>query len=169
MTVLVTVKHVRHHNGIVDIVLRHTAAKIDSTCSRGHVDDLGAFFPYRVAFHPTCHSIRSIDVGDAPVRLLRKVQGIEMVRLPDDQECCGFGGTFAVKNPDTSLSMLSDKVRSVWESGAQVLTAVDNSCLLHISGGLHRVEEGMAAEGTDPPPPSVLVMHVAEILASGWS
>jgi L-lactate dehydrogenase complex protein LldE len=132
------------------------------------VDDLGAFFPYRVAFHPTCHSTRSINVGDAPVRLLRRVQGLELVEFPDAQECCGFGGTFAVKNPETSLSMLGDKVRSVWESPAQVLTAVDNSCLLHISGGLHRIEAGAAAEGVDPPRP-FLIMHLAEILASGWS
>jgi L-lactate dehydrogenase complex protein LldE len=133
------------------------------------VDDLGAVFPYRVAYHPTCHSMRSIDVGNAPVRLLRKVQGIELVELPGADECCGFGGTFALKNADTSLAMLGDKVRSVWDSGAQVLTAVDNSCLLHLAGGLHRIEAGAASEGLDPPPPSVLALHVAEILASGWS
>jgi L-lactate dehydrogenase complex protein LldE len=130
-------------------------------------EDLGAFFPYRVTYHPTCHSIRSIDVGDAPLRLLRNVQALELVDLPGADECCGFGGTFAVKNPDLSLSMLADKVRSIWESGAQVVTAVDNSCLLHIAGGLRRIEKGAEAARMDPPPPNVHAVHVAEILASG--
>ena len=118
------------------------------------VVDVGARFPFRVALHPTCHSIRGIDVGDAPVRLLTAVDGLELVDLERAEECCGFGGTFAVKNADTSLAMMEDKLRSVRESGAQVLTAVDNSCLMHLAGGMRR--EGWLGE--------VRVLHLAEIL-----
>jgi L-lactate dehydrogenase complex protein LldE len=134
------------------------------------VVDLGAHFPYRVVFHPTCHSIRSIDVGDAPLRLLRAVRGLEFQTLEGDQECCGFGGTFAVKNPHTSLAMMEDKIRNVAESGAEVLTAVDNSCLLHLAGGMRR--RGLLAEGpVDGSHESrtnggIRIMHLAEILAA---
>lgn len=131
------------------------------------VENVGAFFPRRVALHPTCHSRRGIDVGDAPQRLLRAVEGLELVDLPNAGECCGFGGTFAVKNPDTSMAMLSDKIRDVQNSGAEVLTGVDNSCLMHIAGGMHRLgilrgngRRRGAAEGLQ-------VLHLAEILASG--
>ncbi len=133
------------------------------------VEDVGAHFPHRVTFHPTCHSIRGIHVGDAPLRLLRAVRGLELVELPHALECCGFGGTFAVKNPHTSLAMMEDKLRHVRETGAGVLTAVDNSCLLHLMGGMRR--EGWLGEGEVGSGPGsagkVWVVHLAEILASG--
>jgi L-lactate dehydrogenase complex protein LldE len=135
------------------------------------VEDLGAQFPHRVVFHPTCHSIRSIDVGDAPLRLLRAVQGLELRTLEGAEECCGFGGTFAVKNPHTSLAMMEDKILKVAASGAEVLTAVDNSCLLHLAGGMRRM--GLLAEGPVGADPESLkgtgirVLHLAEILAAG--
>ncbi len=119
------------------------------------VEDLGAVFPHRVALHPTCHSIRGIGVGDAPLRLLRRVHGLELVDLPNARDCCGFGGTFSVKNPHTSLAMLQDKIQDVMESGAEVLTAVDNSCLMHLAGGIHRQRR------------KIRVLHLAEILARG--
>jgi L-lactate dehydrogenase complex protein LldE len=125
------------------------------------VVDLGATFRRRVALHPTCHSRRGIDVGNAPERLLRAVAGLELVDLPNAGECCGFGGTFAVKNPDTSLAMLSDKIMDIRDSGAEVVTAVDNSCLVHVAGGMHRrgLLGGNGRTG-------IQVMHLAEILAS---
>ena len=118
------------------------------------VTDVGAYYPHRVTYHPTCHSLRVLHVGDAPVQLLRAVKGIDLVDLPNARECCGFGGTFAVKNADTSLAMLSDKTRSVLDTGAEVLCAADTSCLMHIGGGLHRHRAGVAT------------VHLAEILAS---
>jgi L-lactate dehydrogenase complex protein LldE len=121
---------------------------------RLRVEDVGAYFPHRVTYHPTCHGLRGLGLGDAPYRLLRAVRGIDLVELPDPLECCGFGGTFAVKNADTSLAMLSDKVRSVLDTGAQFCTAVDNSCLMHIGGALSRQRTGVAT------------VHLAEILAS---
>jgi L-lactate dehydrogenase complex protein LldE len=118
------------------------------------VEDLGASFPHRVTYHPTCHSLRVTKVGDAPLRLLRAVRGLDLVELPDATECCGFGGTFAVKNAETSTAMLADKCRAVVSTGAEVCTAVDASCLLQIGGGLSRRGAG------------VRTMHLAEILAS---
>ena len=117
------------------------------------VVDVGATFPHRVTLHPTCHSLRLLQVGDRPRRLLEAVRGIDLVDLTDATECCGFGGTFAVKNADTSMAMLSDKLRRILDTQAEVCTAADNSCLMHIGGGLRHSRAG------------VRVMHVAEILA----
>jgi len=118
------------------------------------LEDVGAYYPHRVTYHPTCHSLRALRVGDAPLRLLRAVRGIDLVELGDAEECCGFGGTFAVKNADTSMAMLSSKVRSVLDTGAEVCTAGDSSCLMHIGGALSRQRAG------------VRTVHLAEILAS---
>jgi L-lactate dehydrogenase complex protein LldE len=118
------------------------------------VVDVGAFFPHRVTYHPTCHSLRMLRVGDRPLRLLRAVRGIDLVDLPGAEECCGFGGTFAVKNADVSIAMGSDKARHVVETGAEVLVTGDNSCLAHIGGILGRQRSGVRR------------MHLAEILAS---
>jgi L-lactate dehydrogenase complex protein LldE len=118
------------------------------------VTDVGAYFPHRVTYHPTCHSLRMIRVGDRPVQLLRAVRGIDLVELPGAEECCGFGGTFALKNADVSIAMGSDKARNVLDTGAEVLVAGDNSCLAHIGGVLGRQRSG------------VRTMHLAEILAS---
>jgi L-lactate dehydrogenase complex protein LldE len=118
------------------------------------VEDVGASFPHRVAYHPTCHSLRMLRVGDAPLRLLSNVRGLELVRVEREEECCGFGGTFAVKNADTSSAMLADKVQSLRDSRADICVALDNSCLMHIGGALQRAEMG-------PRP-----MHLAEVLAA---
>src|SRR5205085_7991970 len=90
------------------------------------LEDVGAAFPHRVTYHPTCHSLRMLRVGDAPVRLLRAVRGIDLVELPRAEECCGFGGTFAVKNADTSMAMLGDKLRCVLDTRAEFCVAADN-------------------------------------------
>src|SRR5262249_34958167 len=106
-------------------------------------DDVGAYFPHRVTYHPTCHSLRLLKVGDRPLRLLRNVRGIGLVDLPAHDECCGFGGTFSIKNPDVSAAMLADKMEAVIETGAEVLCAGDRSCLMHIGGGLERIRAGV--------------------------
>ena len=118
------------------------------------VEDIGAYYPHRVTYHPTCHSLRMLRVGDAPLRLLKHVKGIDLVELPASEECCGFGGTFAIKNAETSMAMLGDKIRHVRETEAEKCTACDNSCLMHIGGGLSRLRAGV-----EP-------VHLAEILAS---
>jgi L-lactate dehydrogenase complex protein LldE len=118
------------------------------------VTDVGAYFPHTVTYHPTCHSLRMLGVGDRPRRLLEAVRGLRLLELPRAEECCGFGGTFAVKNAETSVAMGSDKARRVRETGAEVLVAGDSSCLMHIGGLLSRQRAG------------VRVMHLAEVLAS---
>ncbi len=121
------------------------------------LEDVGAYYPHRVTYHPTCHSLRLLRAGDRPLRLLRQVRGIDLVELPDAEVCCGFGGTFAVKNADTSTAMLADKMRNVLATRAEVCTAGDSSCLMHIGGGLSRLRSG------------VRTVHLAEILASAES
>jgi L-lactate dehydrogenase complex protein LldE len=121
------------------------------------VTDVGAHYPHRVTYHPTCHSMRMLGVGDKPLRLLRQVSGLQLVELAGAEQCCGFGGTFALKNADTSTAMLADKMRAVLDTSAEVLTAGDSSCLMHIGGGLSRLRVGTRT------------VHLAEILASeGW-
>lgn len=118
------------------------------------VEDVGAAYPHRVTYHPTCHSLRMLGVGDRPLRLLRAVRGIDLVELSRAEECCGFGGTFAVKNAELSVAMGSDKARHVTDTGAEVLVASDSSCLMHIGGLLSRQRAG------------VRVAHLAEVLAA---
>ncbi|WP_026416855.1 (Fe-S)-binding protein [Actinomadura oligospora] len=118
------------------------------------VEDVGAYFPHSVTYHPTCHSLRSLRVGDRPHALLSSVRGLTLLPLGGADECCGFGGTFSLKNPAVSAAMCTDKVRHVLDTGAEVLCAVDNSCLMHIGGTMRRERAG------------VRVMHLAQILAS---
>jgi L-lactate dehydrogenase complex protein LldE len=118
------------------------------------IEDVGAVFPHRVTYHPTCHSLRLLRVGDKPLRLLRSVEGIDLVELADADQCCGFGGTFALKNAETSAAMLADKMTSVLSTGASVCTAGDSSCLMHIGGGLSRLKV------------DTRTVHLAQILAS---
>ena len=118
------------------------------------VEDVRASFTGRVVYHPTCHSLRVTRVGDAPLRLLGRVRGLELADLSGAEDCCGFGGTFALKNADTSTAILTDKCDAIEQSGAQFCTAVDSSCLLQIGGGLSR-------RGS-----TVQAIHLAEILAS---
>ena len=118
------------------------------------VEDVGATYPHRVTYHPTCHSLRVLRVGDKPLRLLRSVRSIDLVELPDADSCCGFGGTFALKNPDVSAAMLADKTAHIMSTGASACTAGDASCLMHIGGGLSRLKA------------DTKTVHLAEILAS---
>jgi L-lactate dehydrogenase complex protein LldE len=118
------------------------------------VEDVGAYYPHRVTYHASCHLLRGLKASDKQMRLLNKVKAITLVPLEDVEVCCGFGGTFSVKNADVSAAMLSDKMRAVLNTRAEVCTAGDNSCLMHIEGGLHRLRTG------------VRTVHLAEILAS---
>jgi L-lactate dehydrogenase complex protein LldE len=118
------------------------------------LEDVGAYYPHRVTYHPTCHGLRALRLGDRPLRLLRAVRGLELAELPDAEECCGFGGTFAVKNAAVSSAMLADKVARVLDTGAEACVAADSSCLMHIGGALSRQRTGVRA------------VHLAEILAA---
>ncbi|MFG2816152.1 (Fe-S)-binding protein [Streptomyces sp. NPDC048410] len=118
------------------------------------VTDVGAAYPHKVTYHPTCHGLRSLGLGDRPRRLLEEVRGLELVELPGADECCGFGGTFAVKNAGVSAAMGADKMRNAESTGAEVLCAADNSCLMHLGGTMSRAGS------------VVRPVHIAEILAS---
>ncbi|AXI77377.1 (Fe-S)-binding protein [Peterkaempfera bronchialis] len=118
------------------------------------VEDVGAYFPHTVAYHPTCHGLRLLGLGDRPTRLLRAVRGLRLLELPGAEECCGFGGTFAVKNAAVSAAMGADKADAVRGTGAEAVCAVDNSCLMHIGGVLSRQES------------DIRPLHLAEILAA---
>ena len=102
------------------------------------VTDLGARFEHRVALHSTCHSTRFLGLTDEPLSLLQNVDGLDLVGHRHPDECCGFGGTFAVKNPEVSEAMMDDKLDAFVDSGAEFVTAVDDSCLMHLEGGLRR-------------------------------
>jgi L-lactate dehydrogenase complex protein LldE len=117
-------------------------------------EDVGAYFPYRVTYHASCHGLRGLNVGDRPFRLLNKVRGLELVPLANLERCCGFGGTFSVKNAEVSTAMLDAKLTDVLATDAEYCTALDNSCLMHLGGGLHRQKK------------SLQTIHIAGILAS---
>jgi len=137
----------------VDELLPRVYELTELLVHRFGLEDVGAYYPHRVTYHPSCHSQRSLHLGDLPLRLLRKVRGIDLVELPNSDRCCGFGGTFAIKMGDLSAAMLADKMKDVENTGAEVVTAVDTSCLMHIFGGLHRQRAG------------VRMAHIAEVLA----
>jgi L-lactate dehydrogenase complex protein LldE len=137
-----------------EVVASHTWELSEFLVDVLGVEDVGAHYPHRVTYHPTCHSLRMLRVQDKPLRLLRAVRGLDLVELPDADQCCGFGGTFAVKNADTSTAMLADKMKNVMSTRAEAVTAGDASCLMHIGGGLSRLRVGTRT------------VHLAEILAS---
>jgi L-lactate dehydrogenase complex protein LldE len=117
------------------------------------LEDVGAYYPHRVTYHASCHGLRNLMLADGPMRLLKSVRGIDLVEIEGLEQCCGFGGTFAVKNADVSSAMLAEKTAAVLSTEAEACTACDNSCLMHIQGALHRQRTG------------VKTLHLAEILA----
>ena len=138
----------------VEALLGRTFEFSELLTRRLGLTDVRAYFPHRVTCHASCHGLRSLSLGDGPMSLLRAVRGIDLVEIANPEQCCGFGGTFAVKNAEVSSAMLSDKVNAVLNTGAEICTATDNSCLMHINGALHRQRTG------------VKTMHLAEILAA---
>ena len=118
------------------------------------VEDVGAYFPHRVTYHASCHGVRALNLGERPYKLLAKVGGLSLATLPNVDRCCGFGGTFSVKNAEVSSAMLAVKLQDVVSTGAEFCTALDNSCLMHLGGAMHRQYAGMKT------------IHMAQILAS---
>ena len=145
------VAHVRHY---CPGIATQTFELSEFIANRLGIDDVGATYHAKVVYHPTCHSLRLANIGDAPLRLLRRVRGLELCELPNREECCGFGGTFSVKNAETSSAMAADKCAAIESTGAEVCTAADSSCLMQIGGALSRAGS------------SVRAVHFAEILAS---
>ena len=144
------------HEGLVaevDALLPRVFEFTELLTRRLGITDVGAYYPHRVTCHASCHGLRSLGLGDGPMSLLRAVKGIDLVQIEDASQCCGFGGTFAVKNAEVSSAMLAEKVTAVLNTRAEVCTATDNSCLMHIAGALHRQRTGVETR------------HIAEILA----
>lgn len=121
------------------------------------IKDLGAHLGIKVAYHPSCHLLRGLGVKDAPKTLLNNVKGLSCVEVKDQEECCGFGGMFSVKNSAISGGMLENKLRNVQASGAEALVSCDMGCLMHLQGGLKR-------KGVD-----LKVKHLSQILLEGLS
>ncbi|AIY11372.1 Fe-S oxidoreductase [Paenibacillus polymyxa] len=119
------------------------------------VTDVGASFPHTVTYHPSCHGTRLLGVKEEPMKLLGSVKGLQLVPLPFAEDCCGFGGTFAVKMPDISGAMVTEKVDHIRETEAEVLVGLDMACLMNIAGNLRYRKE------------PVRVMHLAELLYEG--
>ncbi|TDC64116.1 (Fe-S)-binding protein [Micromonospora sp. KC207] len=142
------VAHLRTHTGLPVYELSELLVDVLGSI------DVGASFPHRVTYHPTCHGLRVLRLRDRPLRLLAAVRQLELVDLPEPEQCCGFGGTFALKNAGVSGAMLADKCANAVATGADYLAAADSSCLMHIGGGLAR------RPGAPRP------IHYAEILAA---
>jgi len=121
---------------------------------RLQLDDVGAYFPHRVVYHASCHGVRALHLGDRPYRLLAKVRGLDLAEMTNTDRCCGFGGTFSVKNAEVSSAMLAAKLQDVLATRAEYCTALDNSCLMHLGGAMHRQYAGMKT------------IHLAQILAA---
>jgi L-lactate dehydrogenase complex protein LldE len=127
------------------------------------VESFGVRFPHRVGLHQSCHGLRELRLGwssetmtardDKVSRLLRRVEDLKLVTLKRADECCGFGGTFAVNEADVSVSMGRDRIDDHTNSGAEVMVAGDMSCLMHMEGLLRRSRHPLG------------VMHVAQVLA----
>ncbi|GAA2199585.1 (Fe-S)-binding protein [Sinomonas flava] len=121
---------------------------------------LGSYLPGTITYHPSCHGMRLLRLGDRQRALLSTVEALDVVDLPEAEQCCGFGGTFSVKNADVSSAMLADKVANICGTGAEACAGGDASCLMHIGGGLSR-EKRTTAQGRP-----VRTVHLAEVLAS---
>jgi L-lactate dehydrogenase complex protein LldE len=119
------------------------------------VSDLGAYFPHKVTYHPSCHGSRLLGIQDEPETLLKNVQELKLIPLPFAEDCCGFGGTFAIKMTDISAAMVEEKTQHVIETDAEVLVGLDMGCMMNISGRLHYNGK------------SIRVMHLAELLYEG--
>jgi L-lactate dehydrogenase complex protein LldE len=123
-------------------------------CDVAKVTDVGASFTHRVTLHDSCHALRELGIREGPRRLLRNVRGLELLEMRNSDECCGFGGTFAVKFGMISAAMGETKSENAIASGAEFVTSVDPSCLMHLDGVLRKKKAAMQT------------IHLAEILAS---
>ena len=117
------------------------------------VTQVGATFPHAVTYHASCHGLRELKLRDEPLQLLRQVKGLKLIEMARSEECCGFGGTFAIKFGDISAAMGTSKAESVAATGAEFVTAIDPSCLLHLQGILGKRQS------------SIRTIHLASILA----
>ena len=117
-------------------------------------EDLGASYSGRVTYHSSCHLLRELKISEEPKKLIRAVRGVEFIEMQMEDACCGFGGTFAMKFPDVSVSILDEKIKCIAECGADTVVSTDMGCLMNIGGAISRRNI------------PIKVMHIAELLAS---
>lgn len=162
---------VRHHYAdyfdSTDAAARHVIENTFELCEYLHdrlrLEQLEVRFPHRVSMHQSCHGLRELRLGpssesmeirtDKVRRVLELVDGIEFCELARPDECCGFGGTFAVNEADVSVAMGRDRIADHEAAGSEVIVAADMSCLMHLHGLIRREHRPIA------------VMHVAQVLA----
>jgi L-lactate dehydrogenase complex protein LldE len=118
------------------------------------VEDVGAKFDGLVTYHDSCHALRELKIKDGPRRLLGNVRGLRLAEMEPAEECCGFGGTFAVKFPEISGGMVRTKIEAIEKTGANTVVSIDSSCLMQIQGALSRAGS------------KIQTMHLAEVLAA---
>jgi L-lactate dehydrogenase complex protein LldE len=118
------------------------------------VDDFGAKFEGRVTWHDACHGLRDLGIKSEPRRLIARVQGAELVEMPNAEACCGFGGTFSVKYPEISVAILDEKIAAIEQARVKAVVSGDASCLMQIGGRLRRNRS------------AVRTLHLAELLAA---
>jgi len=152
------VAHVREHVPELTSdpagVARRTLELSELLVDRLGATEVGSAYSGSLTYHPTCHSLRLLRVGSRPETLLGAVRGLDLRPLEDATECCGFGGTFAIKNGPVSTAMLAAKLRRIEETGAEGVCACDASCLLHLRGGIEWRGSPLRA------------VHLAEVLAA---
>jgi L-lactate dehydrogenase complex protein LldE len=162
--------HVKKHYDIIpqtnDVVnVRNNVYELcDFILNILKIKDLGASFPYKVGVHKSCHGLRGLRLGSCSEvvgpyfsyieELLKEVKGVEIMPVKRSDECCGFGGTFAVTEEAVSVKMGKDKIKDHLQSGVEVITATDTSCLMHLEGLVNRNNQPLK------------ILHIAEILNS---
>ena len=152
-----------HHDSAYEAIRAKTFELTEFLVDVLEIDSIAGSFPHKVGLHQSCHGLRELRLGNSsetvgPVfnkmqQLLSGMQGIEFVDLSRPDECCGFGGTFAVSEEAVSCMMGNDRVHDHEQAGAEVIVASDMSCLMHMAGLIHRQHKPLH------------VMHVVEILA----
>jgi len=164
------VYHVREHYNILEQteevkdVRQNTYELCEFIVDVLGIDDLKIDYPHKVGIHQSCHGLRGLKLGmpselvakrySKVHRLLEKAEGIEIIRLDREDECCGFGGTFSVFEPEVSVKMGKDRITDHQRNGAEIITATDMSCLMHLEGIIRRQNQG------------IKMVHIAEILNS---
>lgn len=139
---------------IVNKVSSRTYELSDFLVNIMKVGDIGASYKGKVTYHDSCHLLRELKIKDEPRRLIRSVKGVEFIEMNLHDTCCGFGGTFSVKFPDVSASILDEKIENIVKSGADTVVSTDMGCLMQIRGALSRRRI------------PIKTMHIAELLAS---
>ncbi len=119
-------------------------------------EDFGATLQIKATYHDSCAALRECNIKEAPRKLLRNVKGLQLIEMNDNETCCGFGGTFAVKFEPISIAMAQQKITHAQATGAACIISTDSSCLMHIDGVIKKNKIPLQT------------MHIADVLASGW-